>query len=321
MASNSTFSNPGISSEPVKERRQSTHGLFGIRRDHWLGYLLITPAAVIIGIILIYPTFFNFLISVRKWSWSTPITAPKPFVGLENFITLFNAPRFWNALKISLLLLLFALILEYVLGLGLALLINEQVKGFKIFRTIFILPMILAPIVVGIQWRYLLSGNFGVVNYFLSWLGLHPPSWLSDPHFTLGTIVVADTWMYLPFVALILLAGLQQIPRELYEAAEVDGANAIAKFQNITFPALIPATIMVLLMRGTEIFRAFDVVYIMTGGGPGRSTEVLGMMLYKTAFSEGNQGMAAALAVVIGSVGMLLGILFIRTIRTDQGVF
>jgi multiple sugar transport system permease protein len=309
------------STEPVVTRGQSNRSLFGVRRDHWLGYLLIMPAAVVIGAILIYPTLFNFLISTLEWSWSASAAAPKPFVGLQNFVTLFNEARFWNALKVSILLLIFGILLEYVLGLGLALLMNEQVRGFKIFRTIFILPMILAPIVVGIQWRYLLSGNFGIVNYILTRMGFHPPSWLSDPHLTLGTIVVVDTWMYLPFVALILLAGLQQIPREIYEAAEVDGANAWAKFTSITFPALIPATIMVLLMRGTEIFRAFDVVYVMTGGGPGRSTEVLGMMLYKTAFSEGNLGTAAALALIIGFVGMVIGFFFIRMIRTDRSMF
>src|SRR5512146_3337588 len=191
--------------------RAASRGPLGIRRDTWLGYLLIAPAAIIIGAIFIYPTLFNISISVREWSWSAPASAPKPFVGLNNFLSLFGEARFWNALKVSLLLLLFGLILQYVLGLALALLMNEQVRGLKIFRTIFILPMILAPIVVGIQWRYLLSGNFGVLNYILTRMGLLPPSWLSDPKLTLGVVAVVDTWMYLPFVALILLAGLQQI--------------------------------------------------------------------------------------------------------------
>jgi len=321
MASSSPPQIETVTQQSVEVISQGSRGLLGIKRDYWLGYLLIAPAAIIISIILIYPTFFNIIISVREWSWSSPASAPKLFVGLNNFITLFNEARFWNALKVSILLLAIGITLQYVLGLCLALLMNEQVKGLKFFRTIFILPMILAPIVVGIQWRYLLSGNFGVVNYILTRLSISPPSWLSDPHLTLGVVAVVDTWMYLPFVALILLAGLQQISKEIYEAAEVDGANAWARFRYITFPALFPATITVLLMRGTEIFRAFDVVYVMTGGGPGRSTEVLGMMLYKTAFSEGNLGMAAALALVIGVIGMLLGMLFIRMIRTDQGLF
>jgi multiple sugar transport system permease protein len=298
-------------SKPKRSRAQ---------QDAMLGYLLILPSVVILVIVLVYPTIFNLLVSVRQWSWSASAAAPKPFVGFDNFMALFRMARFWNAIRVSLLMVFFGLIVQYVLGLGLALLLNEQVKGQRIFRTIFLLPMILAPIVVGIQWRYLLSGNFGVVNYLLTRLGTTPPSWLSDPHLTLWVIILVDTWMYLPFVALILLAGLQQIPKEVYEAAEVDGANSWAKFRNITLPALGPATITVLLMRGTEIFRAFDVVYVMTGGGPGRSTENLGMMLYKTAFSEGNMGTAAALAIIIGVIGMAIGMFFIRMVRTDKSM-
>jgi len=294
---------------------------FHIHQDTLLGYLLILPAAIILIIVLVYPTVFNLLVSMREWSWSASAAAPKPFVGIENFVKLFEMARFWNAIRVSLSMLFFGLIVQYILGFGLALLLNEQVRGLRIFRTIFILPMILAPIVVGIQWRYLLSGNFGVLNYMLTRIGMNPPSWLSDPNLTLWVVILVDTWMYLPFVALILLAGLQQVPKEVYEAAEVDGANWMAKFLNITFPALIPATITVLLMRGTEIFRAFDVVYVMTGGGPGRSTEVLGMMLYKTAFSEGNMGTAAALAIIIGVVGMAIGMFFIRMVRTDRSMF
>lgn len=294
---------------------------FKIRQDYLLGYLLILPAAIIIGVVLIYPTLFNFGISVQEWSWSTPFAAPKPFVGLDNFLRLFGEKRFWNAVQVSLTYLGFGLLLQYILGMGLALLLNQQVRGQRIFRTIFIIPMVLAPIVVGIQWRYLLSGNFGVLNYLITRIGLQPPSWLSDPKLTLGVVILVDTWMWLPFVALILLAGLQQIPKEVYEAAEVDGANSVQKFRSITLPAIVPTTITVLLMRGTEIFRAFDVVYVMTGGGPGRTTEVLGLMLYKTAFSEGNLGVAAALAIVIGVVGMAIGFSFIRMIRTDRSLF
>lgn len=320
MNSKTLHKRPSLPSTRTKNA-YSGRGLFGIRKDAWLGYLLILPAFLVIAFVLIYPTFFNFFISLREWSWSAALAAPKPFVGLDNFATLTNDPRFWNALRVSLMILFFGLILQYTLGLALALLMNEKVKGLRVFRTIFILPMILAPIVVGIQWRYLLSGNFGVLNYVLARLGMNPPSWLSDPHLTPGTIVIVDTWMYLPFVALILLAGLQQISREIYEAAEVDGASSFAKFRHITLPALIPATLTVIFMRGTEIFRAFDVVYVMTGGGPGRSTEVLGMMLYKIAFSEGNLGLAAAMAIMIGIIGMAIGMIFIRFVQTDQKLF
>jgi multiple sugar transport system permease protein len=291
------------------------------RSEALLGYLLITPALLLVSAVLIYPTLFNLNIAVREWSWSSPVNAPKPFVGLENFARLWRMDRFWNALRVSLSMVAGGVILQYILGLGLALLLNRAFVGRRVFRAIFLLPMVLAPIVVGIQWRYLLSGNFGVLNYGLERLGLDPPSWLSEPAWGLPILIGVDTWTYLPFAALILLAGLQNVPPDLYEAAGLDGAGPLARFRYITLPFLAPASAIVLLLRGTEIFRAFDVVYVLTGGGPGRSTEVLGMMLYKVAFGEGDLGQAAAMAVIIGAIGMLIGTVLIRAIRTETSLF
>jgi len=286
-----------------------------------LGYSFVAPALLVVGAVMVYPILFNLNIATRKWDWSTPFDAPKPFVGMANFADLIASDRFVNSLKVSLLLVLFALLVEYILGLGLALILNRQFRGRRIFRTIFILPMVLAPIIVGIQWRYLLSGNFGIINYVMFQLGVDPPAFLSDPKYGLPILVLVDSWMYVPFVSLILLAGLQQIPQEVQEAAEVDGAGSLARFWNITLPLLGSSTAIVLLLRGTEIFRTFDVVYVLTGGGPGRSTEVLGILLYRIAFGEGNFGMAAALAVIISILGMFIGGVFLRFIRTETRLF
>jgi multiple sugar transport system permease protein len=286
-----------------------------------LGYSFIAPAILIVAVVMIYPILFNINIATRKWDWSTPFDAPKPYVGIANFTDLLSSERFMNSLKVSVLLMLFAVMVEYVLGLGLALILNRKFRGRRIFRTVFILPMVLAPIVVGIQWRYLLSGNFGIVNYVMFRLGINPPPWLSDPKYGLPVLILVDSWMYVPFVSLILLAGLQQIPREIQEAAEVDGAGPVARFWHITFPLLASSTAIVLLLRSTEIFRAFDVVYVLTGGGPGRSTEVLGILLYRIAFGEGNFGMAAALAIIISLLGMVIGGLFLQLIRTETRLF
>jgi multiple sugar transport system permease protein len=286
-----------------------------------LGYSFIAPALLVVAAVMVYPILFNINIATRKWDWSTPFDAPKPFVGMANFSDLITSDRFMNSLQVSLLLVVFALLIEYVLGLGLALILNRQFRGRRVFRTIFILPMVLAPIIVGIQWRYLLSGNFGIVNYVMFQLGVDPPAFLSDPKYGLPVLVLVDSWMYVPFVSLILLAGLQQIPQEVQEAAEVDGAGSVARFWHITLPLLGSSTAIVLLLRGTEIFRAFDVVYVLTGGGPGRSTEVLGILLYRIAFGEGNFGMAAALAVIVSLLGMVIGGVFLRFIRTETRLF
>jgi multiple sugar transport system permease protein len=159
------------------------------------------------------------------------------------------------------------------------------------------------------------------LNYVLILLGIDPPALLSDPKYGLPVLILVDSWMYVPFVSLILLAGLQQIPQEILDAAEVDGAGSIARFRHITFPLLASSTAIVLLLRSTEIFRAFDVIYVLTGGGPGRSTEVLGILLYRIAFGEGNFGMAAALAIIISVIGMVIGGLFLRFIRTETRLF
>ncbi|MCC6802802.1 MAG: sugar ABC transporter permease [Anaerolineae bacterium] len=292
-----------------------------LKPDTLVGYLLVAPAMLLVVAVLVYPTLFNLSIAVQEWSWSTPAGAEKPFVGLANFMQLFNSSRFWNSVGISLMLVVGGVVVQYVLGMGLALLLNRQFRGQRIFRSIFILPMVLAPIVIGIQWRYLLSGNFGVINYLIEQTGLQAPRWLSDPSLGLPILIMVDTWTWLPFVTVILLAALQQLPQEVLEAAEVDGANAFRRFYHIVLPMLRPATVIVLLLRSTEIFRAFDVVYVLTGGGPGRTTEVLGMLLYRTAFVEGNLGVAAALSVFIGVIGMVIGGILIRAIRTEVRLF
>ncbi|MBK8023030.1 MAG: sugar ABC transporter permease [Chloroflexi bacterium] len=291
------------------------------RQEVLVGFLLIAPAMLLVFAVLVYPTIFNLGIAMQEWSWSTPAAAEKPFVGLDNFLQLFRSARFWNSVSISLVLVIGGVIIQYVLGLAMAVMLNRKFFAQRVFRAIFILPMVLAPIVIGIQWRYLLSSNFGVLNYAIGQLGLQAPRWLSDPALALPILLLVDTWTWLPFVTVILLAALQQVPQEVVEAAEVDGANARQRFFYIVLPMLRPASVIVLLLRSTEIFRAFDVIYVLTGGGPGRSTEVLGMLLYRTAFVEGNLGLAAALSVFIGVIGMIIGTVFIRAIRTEVRLF
>jgi multiple sugar transport system permease protein len=316
-----------MNSMPVKATDTSHAASMSARKkpfggpDTLVGYLLVAPAMLLVIGVLVYPTIFNIGIALQEWNWSTPAGADKPFVGLDNFVQLVNSPRFWNSVTISLVLVVAGVAVQYVLGLGLALMLNRQFRGQRIFRAIFILPMVLAPIVIGIQWRYLLSGNFGVINYFIGLFGIEAPRWLSEPSLAMPILIMVDTWTWLPFVTVILLAALQQMPQEVLEAAEVDGANAFQRFYHIVLPMLRAATVIVLLLRSTEIFRAFDVVYVLTGGGPGRTTEVMGMLLYRTAFVEGNLGVAAALSVFIGVIGMLIGTILIRTVRTEVRLF
>lgn len=286
-----------------------------------LAYLFVIPVLILVGIIFIYPTLFNIYISLHEWNWSTPLDTPKPFIGLQNYLLLINSSRFLNSLKISVLLVIFAVSVEYVLGLGLALVLNKQFKGRSFFRALFIIPMMLAPIVIAIQWRYLISGSFGILPYFIGFLGFESPLFLSEPRWGLPILILVDSWIFIPFVALILLAGLQQIPKDVYDAAKVDGGSAFDQFRYITLPYLKAATALVLLLRAGEVFRAFDLVFILTGGGPIRVTEVMGIFLYKTAFVQGDLGLAAALGLMIALIGMLFGAVIINSIRTEVRLF
>jgi multiple sugar transport system permease protein len=285
--------------------------------DTLTGLLFVLPALAIVVIVLIYPVAFNFNLATRSWSWFSLPEERGAFVGLGNFQHILESPRFTNALKVTSVFMVLAIGVEYFLGLGIALVLQSEFKGRRVFRTLFMLPMMIAPVVVAIQWRYLLSGNFGVINYLIGRLGLIPPSWLSQPGLALWAVVFVDAWTYVPFIVVVLLAGLQTIPVEMYDAAKVDGASTWHQIRFITLPLLKPASALALLVRATDVFRTFDLIYILTGGGPAYSTEVLGLYAYRVAFSEGELGRAAALAVIIAIIGMVIGAALINVIKTE----
>ena len=290
------------------------------RIESLTAFAFVLPALLIVIIVLIYPVLFNFNLSLRSWSLFDLPQDRGAFIWLENFQKVVTNSRFQNALIVTVKFMLGTVIIEYILGLVIALLLNSKFKGRDFFRTIFMLPMMMAPVVIAIQWKYLLSGSFGVINHTISVLGFNPPSWLSQPGLTLWTIIFVDVWAYVPFVAIILLAGLQNIPDDLYEAARVDGANPWQQILYITLPLLKPATILALLIRATEVFKTFELIYVLTGGGPADSTEVLGLFAYRVAFSEGSLGKASAIAVFIAIIGTVIGTMLIYTIKTDKKV-
>ena len=276
------------------------------RIESLTAFWFVLPALLIVVIVLIYPVLFNFNLSLRSWSLFDLPEERGALIWLENFQKVVENSRFQNALIVTFKFMLGTVSIEYLLGLVIALLLNSKFKGRDFFRTIFMLPMMMAPVVIAIQWKYLLSGSFGVINHIIRVLGFSPPSWLSQPGLALWTIIFVDVWAFVPFVAIILLAGLQNIPEDLYEAARVDGANPWQQILYITLPLLKPATILVLLIRATEVFKTFDLIYVLTGGGPADSTEVLGLYAYRVAFSEGSLGKASAIAVFIAIIGIVV---------------
>jgi multiple sugar transport system permease protein len=270
--------------------------------------------------VLLYPVLYNLVVSTEAWSWFAPAEQRGVFVGLANYIRLLGSAAFQGAWLVTAGFVLLSLVLEYLLGLGMALVMSSRLKGRGIVRTAFLVPMMLAPAVVGVQWHWLLNSDFGVVYYALASIGLDPPSWLSDPSWALYAVVVADTWQHAPFIGLIVLAALQSIPGELYEAARVDGATGLRLFGSITLPLIAPASIIAVLIRLGDLLKTFDLIYVMTGGGPGQATQVASVFTYYLGFSQGELGQAASVANLVALVGLVAGGLLVWLVRSHSRV-
>lgn len=242
------------------------------------------------------------------------------FLGLGNYRELVKSEFFWTSVNVTLKFSLSVVIFEILLGLILALLLEEKMKGLRLFRTIFILPIMIAPVVVGLIWRFLYDPSFGLVNYFLGFLGIEQQAWLSDPALALPAVVLADIWQWTPFVFLLLLAGLQGIPRSLLEAGEVDGATYLQNLFYIKLPQIKSIIGITAVLRLIDSFRSLVVMFIMTGGGPGMSTEILSLHLYKTAFTSQRLGLASAIAVVLIGIILTLTMILLWSMRSTQEV-
>jgi multiple sugar transport system permease protein len=258
-------------------------------------WLMVLPAVAVLLAVTIYPLIYSLRASFYRieltfstqWAW----------VGFDNYVrALTDDPRFWPAMYRSVQLVFFGVLIELVLGLGLALLLNRIARGRSVVTALLLIPVMMAPVVVATQGVVIFNVQFGPLNYLLSKLGIEGPIWLGDRAIALKTILLADVWQWTPFVAVIMLAGLQSLPSDLYEAAEVDGANAWQQFRSFTLPLLQPLIIVTVLLRAMDIFKVFDYVYVLTGGGPGDSTEVISFYTYLQGLQFFSFGYAAALS-------------------------
>ncbi len=238
------------------------------------------------------------------------------FAGLGNYVKMGSDPRFWSSLLLTLIYTSSTVVLQVAIGLSLALLVMQFPKGQGILRIAAILPIVLAPVVVGLFWRTLvLAPDFGLIDLVTVGLGLGSHNWLGDPQLALISVIAIHTWQWTPFAFLVLLASLATLPPDIYEAARLDRASAWQRFRHITLPLIRPAIVMVVILRMMTALSAFAAIFAATGGGPGSATEILNLYAYRTSFSELNLGYGASLAVVLLSITLAISYLMFRLRR------
>lgn len=258
-------------------------------------YFFIAPAGVVLALGLLYPIGYMVYASFLNWNPSQLI-GEADWVGLKNYSDLLVDDAFKESLWVTLKFAFIVVSIEMLIGLGLALLLDRNIRGISALRTIFILPMMIAPIVVGLMWRYMYHPSVGIFNRTLNDLGFESIPWLSDSTWALISIIIADVWQWTPFIFILCLAALQSLPRSTLEAARLDGANAWQQALYIKIPLMMPVLIVTLLLRLIDAFKVLEVILVMTNGGPGLSTEIMSLRISRTASEFRELGEAAAMS-------------------------
>lgn len=278
--------------------------------DRTLKWLFLLPSVAILAFLAIYPFIQGIWMSFHEW----PLAADtRAWVGLENYRALVGSDRFLGSARATVVFTGVSVTLELILGVGLALYLRSLSSNWRpIFRTIFILPMVMTPIATGLMWRLLLNGQIGVVNWMIiNFLGMTPPAWTSSSTVAMATVIMIDVWQWTPLIVMIVYAGLLSIPETMYEAARVDGAPRLAVFRHITLPQIKYMIGIAVVFRLMRSFRSFDIIWLVTNGGPGTATEILNIYLYRVAFVNLQGGQAAALGIVllVVTIAITMGII------------
>jgi ABC-type sugar transport system permease subunit len=276
-------------------------------------YLWIAPAMAFV----LFFTFFAALFAIRISFYDYSLASQeRPFVGLDNYVHLWRDRAYWHSLRLTLLFALVDVPLTILIGLGLALLLNQPLKGRTAFRSVLLLPWVISMVIAGYMLKWIFSDNTGILNYFLGLVGVGKVPWLSTGWTAFATIVIAHAWKVYAFGMVILLAGLQAIPGELYEAAQIDGANAWQRLTRVTIPMLLPQILILVILRTLNTFNMVDIIFAMTEGGPGNATELVSYFMYQRAFAYLDMGYATAVAVTILLINVVLALVYLRVLRS-----
>jgi len=310
--------NPTRRSQTAKEEtggedtvsRRPYHQIVARLKKNMPRYLMLGPALLLAALLIVFPVAYAVYLSVSDWS---PTGVKDTFVGLSNFERLLQDGLFWNALRVTLTLYFVSLIVETVLGTYLAFLLNREVPGNKIFRALILIPSITAPVAISMMWLLLYDPTLGMANYLLRLAGFTGLEWLGDPGLVVYSLAIVDIWEWTPFMGLIILAGLKDLPADPLEAADIDGATPLQKLWHVYLPLLRPIILVAILLRSVDLLRFFDTIYVMTQGGPVNASTTLNIFAYRQGFqyfdlSYASTAMLALLVVVaiIASCIMIL---------------
>lgn len=274
-----------------------------MRRNQWkIAMVFLLPYLVIFSIFRFIPSVGGLVVSFFKWS----LGGDPKFVGIDNYVNLAQDGSFYTSIRNTLSFFVLTVPVLVVASLLLAMLLNQKLAGRRVMRTISIIPYVLIPSIVGIMWNWMFDNNFGLLNYYIKKLGGSPVFWLTDERFALIAVSIVVVWTYIGYDMILFLAGLQGIPKETYEAAEVDGASTFQVFWHITLPLLKPVTMMVSTLTLVNVVQLFDQIYVMTNGGPGTSTLTMVQYMYTSAFTNYELGYGSAIEVVILVLLMVL---------------
>lgn len=269
------------------------------------GTRFVLPALSVITLVAVFPVFYVFYLSLHKRVLTFNISN---FIGFDNYIALFADSRFWNALKNTIYFTGVSVAFELLLGLSIAVLLNRAFKGKGFMRAVVLIPWTIPTVVSAKMWEWIYNTDFGILNYIIG----TKVNWLGSPFWAINAAIFMDVWKTTPFVALLLIAGLQVIPKDLYHAAKVDGAGNWYIFRKITLPLLMPVILVVLIFRTLDAFRVFDAIYVLTGGGPANTTETLSIYAYKVLFQLLQFGYGSTLSVIVFVCVGLISVFYVR---------
>lgn len=295
----------GVTTGTPRRRRGTGDGL---------GYLLLVPAVTVLALVLVAPLLYSLGLSLFRYNLLRP--ALNGFVGLANYVNILSDPAARQSLILTLTFAGVAVCFELMLGTAFALLLNMSFRGNRVVRTLILLPMMVSEVVAGLSWRLLFHAEFGLLNYLLSLVGIGKQIWLG-PELAFFSVLLVEIWQHTPFVTLIVLAGLQAMPKDIQEAAVVDGASGWQHFKEITLPLLKPILLVALVFRTMFTLRVFTPVWVLTGGGPANKTLVVGVDIYRSAFRYYEFGHAAALSWLLIAVTLAITLVYMRLLRRE----